>query len=156
MKVLCVERDKARLKQMRKEARELVPDAQITVCRDPFKAEAVAKAKGCDVLLDPFKAEAVAKAKGCDVLLTDTLFDGRSLDGVMLAERIRLVNPRVNIIFITEHEDSLAAYNAWKLGASAFLLRPYEKQRLGKGIGRPALCVGMSAPVCNYIKHAAI
>ena len=138
MKVLCVERDKARLKQMRKEARELVPDAQITVCRDPFKAEAV------------------AKAKGCDVLLTGTLFDGRSLDGVMLAERIRLVNPRVNIIFITEHEDSLAAYNAWKLGASAFLLRPYEKQRLGKGIGRPALCVGMSAPVCNYIKHAAI
>ena len=138
MKVLCVERDKARLRQMRKEARELVPDAQITVCRDPFKAEAV------------------AKAKGCDVLLTDTLFDGRSLDGVMLAEQIRLVNPRVNIIFITDHEDSLAAYNAWKLGASAFLLRPYEKQRLGKGIGRPALCVGMSAPVCNYIKHAAI
>ena len=138
MKVLCVERDKARLRQMRKEARELVPDAQITVCRDPFKAEAV------------------AKAKGCDVLLTNTVFDGRSLDGVMLAERIRLVNPRVNIIFITEHEDSLAAYNAWKLGASAFLLRPYEKQRLGKGIGRPALCVGMSAPVCNYIKHAAI
>ena len=138
MKVLCVERDKARLRQMRKEARELVPDAQITVCRDPFKAEAV------------------AKAKGCDVLLTDTIFDGRSLDGVMLAEQIRLVNPRVNIIFITDHEDSLAAYNAWKLGASAFLLRPYEKQRLGKGIGRPALCVGMSAPVCNYIKHAAI
>ena len=138
MKVLCVERDKARLRQMRKEARELVPDAHITVCRDPFKAEAM------------------AKAKGCDVLLTDTIFDGRSLDGVMLAEQIRLVNPRVNIIFITEHEDSLAAYNAWKLGASAFLLRPYEKQRLGKGIGRPALCVGMSAPVCNYIKHAAI
>ena len=138
MKVLCVERDKARLRQMREEARELVPGAHITVCRDPFRAEAV------------------AKAKGCDVLLTDTIFDGRSLDGVMLAERIRLVNPRVNIIFITEHEDSLAAYNAWKLGASAFLLRPYEKQRLGKGIGRPALCVGMSAPVCNYIKHAAI
>ena len=138
MKILCVERDKARLRQMREEARELVPGANITVCRDPFRGEAV------------------AKAKGCDVLLTDTIFDGRSLDGVMLAEQIRLVNPRVNIIFITDHEDSLAAYNAWKLGASAFLLRPYEKQRLGKGIGRPALCVGMSAPVCNYIKHAAI
>ena len=119
MKVLCVERDKAKLRQMRKEARELVPDAQITVCRDPFKAEAV------------------AKAKGCDVLLTDTFFDGRSLDGVMLAEQIRLVNPRVNIIFITDHEDSLAAYNAWKLGASAFLLRPYEKQRLARALADP-------------------
>ena len=126
MKVLCVERDKARLRQMWEEARELVPDAQITVCRDPFKAEAV------------------AKAKGCDVLLTGTPFDGRSLDGVMLAEQIRLVNPRVNIIFITEHEDSLAAYNAWKLGASAFLLRPYEKQRLARAVADPRF-----AAVCN-------
>ena len=119
MKVLCVERDKARLKQMRKEARELVPDAQITVCRDPFKAEAV------------------AKAKGCDVLLTGTLFDGRSLDGVMLAEQIRLVNPRVNIIFITDHADKAAALDAWKLGASAFFQRPYEKQRLAKALADP-------------------
>ena len=119
MKVLCVEQDRAKLRKMRNDAGELIPGAHITACRDPFKAEAV------------------AKAKGCDVLLTDTLFDGRSLDGVMLAERIRLVNPNVNIIFITEHEDSLAAYNAWKLGASAFLLRPYEKQRLARAFADP-------------------
>ena len=119
MKVLCVERDKAGLRQMRKEARELVPGAHITVCRDPFKAEAM------------------AKAKGCDVLLTDTFFDGRSLDGVMLAERIQRVNPRVNIIFITDHADTSAAYDAWQIGASAFLLRPYEKQRLAKVLANP-------------------
>lgn len=120
MEVLCVEQVKARLRQMWEEARELVPDSHITVCRDPFKAEAV------------------AKAKGCDVLLTDTLFDRFSLDGVMLAERIRLVNPRVNIIiFITDHEDSLAAYDAWELGANAFLLRPYEKQRLARALADP-------------------
>ena len=41
MKVLCVERDKARLKQMRKEARELVPGAHITVCRDPSARRAL-------------------------------------------------------------------------------------------------------------------
>ena len=119
MKVLCVEQDRAKLRQMRNDAGELIPGAHITVCRDPFRAEAV------------------AKAKGCDVLLTDTIFDGRSLDGVMLAEQIRLVNPRVNIIFITDHEDSLAAYDAWKLGASAFLLRPYEKQRLARAFADP-------------------
>ena len=123
MKILCVERDKARLRQMREEARELVPGAHITVCHDPFRAEAV------------------AKAKGCDVLLTDTIFDGRSLDGVMLAEQIRLVNPRVNIIFITDYEDSLAAYDAWKLGASAFLLRPYEKQRLARAFADPRFAI---------------
>ena len=119
MKVLCVEQDRAKLRKMRNDAGELIPGAHITACRDPFKAEAV------------------AKAKGCNVLLTDTLFDGRSLDGIMLAERIRLVNPCVNIIFITEHEDSLAAYNAWTLGASAFLLRPYEKQRLARAFADP-------------------
>ena len=119
MKVLCVERDKARLRQMWEEARELVPDAQITVCRDPCKAETV------------------AKAKGCDVLLTDTVFDGSNWDGVMLAERIQRVNPRVNIIFITDHADTSAAYGAWQIGASAFLLRSYEKRRLAKALANP-------------------
>ena len=119
MNVLCVDQDRTKLRQMKRDAKEIVPGARITVYRDPCKAETV------------------AKAKGCDVLLTDTFFDGRSLDGVMLAEQIRLVNPRVNIIFITDHEDSLAAYDAWKLGASAFLLRPYEKQRLARAFADP-------------------
>ena len=119
MKVLCVEQDRAKLRQMRNDAGELIPGAHITACRDPFKAEAV------------------AKAKGCDVLLTDTFFDGRSLDGVMLAEQIRLVNPRVNIIFITDYEDTSAAYGAWQIGASAFLLRSYEKRRLARAFADP-------------------
>ena len=119
MNVLCVERDRAKLRQMRKEAREIVPGARITSCRDPCKAEAV------------------AKVKGCDMLLTATVFDGLGLDGIMLAEQIRLVNPRVNIIFITDHADSLAALDAWKIGASAFLQRPYEKQRLARAFADP-------------------
>ena len=66
------------------------------------------------------------------MLLTGILFDGLSLDGTMLAEQIRRVNPRVNIIFVTDHADTSAAYDAWRLGASAFLMRPYEKQRLAR------------------------
>ena len=104
---------------MKRDAKQIVPDARITVCRDPFKAETV------------------AKAKGCDVLLTNTVFDGRNWDGVMLAERIQRVNPRVNIIFITDHADTSAAYGAWQIGASAFLLRSYEKRRLAKALANP-------------------
>ena len=104
---------------MKRDAKEIVPGARITVCRDPCKAETV------------------AKAKGCDVLLTDTVFDGRNWDGVMLAERIQRVNPRVNIIFITDHADTTAANDAWQIGASAFLLRPYEKERLAKALADP-------------------
>lgn len=119
MNVLCVDQDRTKLRQMKRDAKEIVPGARITVCRDPCKAETV------------------AKAKGCDVLLTDTVFDGRNWDGVMLAERIQRVNPRVNIIFIADRADTSAAYGAWQIGASAFLLRPYEKQRLAKALANP-------------------
>ena len=119
MNVLCVDQDRTKLRQMKRGAKEIVPDARITVCRDPCKAETV------------------AKAKGCDVLLTNTVFDGRNWDGVMLAERIQRVNPRVNIIFITDHADTSAAYGAWQIGASAFLLRSYEKRRLAKALANP-------------------
>ena len=114
MNVLCVEQDRAKLRQMRNDVRELVPDACIIVCRDPCKAGAI------------------AKAKGCDILLTGTAFNGHGMDGIMLAEQIRLMNPLVNIIFIADHADSYMACDAWKIRASAFLLRPYEKQRLAK------------------------
>jgi len=119
MNVLCVDQDRTKLRQLKRDAKEIVPGARITVCRDPCKAETV------------------AKAKGCDVLLTDTVFDGRNWDGVMLAERIQRVNPRVNIIFIADRADTSAAYGAWQIGASAFLLRPYEKQRLAKALANP-------------------
>ena len=119
MNVLCVDQDRTKLRQMKRDAKEIVPGARITVCRDPCKAETV------------------AKAKGCDVLLTDTVFDGLNWDGVMLAERIQRVNPRVNIIFIADHADTAAAYDPWQIGASVFLLPPYEKQRLVKALANP-------------------
>jgi len=119
MNVLCVDQDRTKLRQLKRDAKEIVPGVRITVCRDPCKAETV------------------AKAKGCDVLLTDTVFDGRNWDGVMLAERIQRVNPRANIIFIADRADTFAAYDAWQIGASAFLLRPYEKQRLAKALADP-------------------
>ena len=119
MNVPCADQDRTKLRQMKRDAKEIVPGAHITVCRDPHKAVAM------------------AKVKGCDVLLTDTVFDGFSMDGVMLAEQIQRVNPHVNIIFLTDHADTSAAYGAWQIGASAFLLRPYEKQRLARAFADP-------------------
>ena len=119
MNVLCVDQDRTKLRQMKRDAKEIVPDARIAACRDPSRAERL------------------AREKGCDVLLTNTVFDGSNWDGVMLAERIRRENPRVNIIFIADRADTTAAYDAWQIGASAFLLRPYEKQRLAKALADP-------------------
>ena len=119
MNVLCVDQDRTKLRQMKRDAKEIVPDACIAACRDPSRAERL------------------AREKGCDVLLTNTVFDGRNWDGVMLVERIQRVTPRVNIIFITDHTDTSAAYGAWQIGASAFLLRSYEKRRLAKALANP-------------------
>ena len=119
MNILCVDRDRAQLKRMKQEVREIVPDARIAACRDPSRAERL------------------AREKGCDVLLTNTLFAGYTRDGMILARKIQSVCPRANIIFIADRADTTAAYDAWQIGASAFLLRPYEKQRLAKALADP-------------------
>ena len=119
MNILCVDRDRAQLKRMKQEVREIVPDARIAACREPSRAERL------------------AREKGCDVLLTNTVFDGSNWDGMILARKIQSVCPRANIIFIADRADTSAAYGAWQIGAGAFLLRPYEKQRLAKALANP-------------------
>ena len=119
MNILCVEEDRTKLGQLERDVREFVPGAHITVCRNPYEAEAA------------------AKAEGCDVLVTGVFFKGNGMDGTMLAEQIQRVNPRVNIIFVTDYADTSAAYSAWELGACAFLLRPYEKERLARAFADP-------------------
>ena len=104
---------------MKRDAKEIVPDARIAACRDPSRAERL------------------AREKGCDVLLTDTVFNGSNWDGMILARKIQSVCPRANIIFIADRADTTAAYDAWQIGANAFLLRPYEKQRLAKALADP-------------------
>ena len=119
MNVLCVDQDRTKLRQLKRDAKEIVPDARIAACRDPSRAERL------------------AREKGCDVLLTNTLFAGYTRDGMILARKIQSVCPRVNIIFVADRADTTAAYDAWQIGASAFLLRPYEKQRLAKALADP-------------------
>ena len=119
MNVLCVDQDRTKLRQMKRDAKEIVPDARIAACRDPSRAERL------------------AREKGCDVLLTNTVFDGSNWDGVMLARKIQSVCPRANIIFIADRADATAAYGAWQIGASAFLLRSYEKRRLARAFADP-------------------
>ena len=119
MNVLCVDQDRTKLRQMKRDAKEIVPEARIAACRDPSRAERL------------------AREKGCDVLLTNTLFAGYTRDGMILARKIQSVCPRANIIFIADRADATAAYGAWQIGASAFLLRSYEKRRLAKALANP-------------------
>ena len=78
----------------------------------------------------PDQALAFAETEGCDVLLTDTDLARAHTDGFMLAERIQAINPRVNIIFITEQADGKYACAAYRLHASGYLTKPFDPEDL--------------------------
>src|SRR5262245_55359797 len=69
-----------------------------------------------------------------DVLLLDVVLPGVS--GLELFERIRRIDPRVPVIFITASGESETAIEAMKLGALDFLLKPLDVTRVRELIGQ--------------------
>lgn len=114
MKVLCVERDIFQLGSMKREVKRIVPDARVTACRSPGKAKEL------------------AGTEGCDVLLTGIDMGGGKTEGIRLAQKIKEINPRVNIIFVTicgewEHAEAI-----FRLRASGYVRKPYEPSQLAE------------------------
>ena len=118
MNILCVDGDFLQLTKLRRDIRRIVPDAHIVCCRSPDKA---------------IKR---AKEKSCDVLITATRFANLRLDGFSLAEEIMVVNPRADVILLSEQESYMEAYMAFQIFASDFIVRPYEKERLAKAFSK--------------------
>ena len=114
MKVLCVERDIFQLGHMKREVKRIVPDARVTACRSPGKA-----------------AELV-KAEGCDVLLTGIDMGGGKTEGIQLAQKIKEINPRVNIIFVTVCGEWEHAEAIFRLRVSGYVRKPYEPSQLAE------------------------
>ena len=62
-----------------------------------------------------------AERFGCDVLLCE--INPPRLDGLFLAEKIKCLNPRVNIIFVTVCSESEHAKSVMKLKPSGYLTK---------------------------------
>ena len=103
MKIIHVDANRFAENTMREQISQIVPDAELHCFNHPDTALAF------------------AKAEGCDVLLTDTVFDGFSLDGTMLAEQVQRVNPNVNIIFVTVYDENEVARETSGLTISGFI-----------------------------------
>ena len=114
MNILCVDGDFLQLTKLRRDIRRIVPNAHIVCCRNPDKA---------------MKR---AKEKSCDILITGTGFAGFRRDGFSLAEEIMALNPQTDVILISEQESYVEAYRAYRVFASDFIVRPYEKCRLAE------------------------
>ena len=112
--IICLDSNPKALRRLVQQTKRLVPDAAVYGYQDP------------DEVITRTAHE------GCDVLLTDTDLGRANTDGFILAEKIQKLNPFVNIIFLTEHADGKYGYEAYKLRASGYLIKPYSLESLAE------------------------
>ena len=88
-----------------------------------LKDNAVRAFPNADVQAFPLEEQAFAYAKsaGCDVLLSE--INPPRLEGLRLAERIKEINPKVNIIFVTVCSESEHAKEVLRLKPSGYLTK---------------------------------
>lgn len=103
MTILCVDNTPIMLQSLKENAETAFPYADIQT----FSAEELA--------LD------YAKKAGCDVLLCE--INPPRLEGLFLAEEIKRINKKVNIIFVTVCSEGECAKEVMKLKPSGYLTK---------------------------------
>ena len=81
MRILCVDDEPLMLKMLEMSVREAKPEADVTAYEDQD-----------DLFAD-------AEENGCDIAFLDIYM--RGMNGVELAKRLKEINPKMNIIFVT-------------------------------------------------------
>ena len=110
MTIVCVDDHPVMLKGLLTSISQLLPDAFV---------EAFANAED---------AMGFAKEKGCDVLISEIELAG--VDGLALAQRMKDLNPRVNIIFLTVCDEKEHAKEVMQIKPSGYLVKPAQKEQL--------------------------
>ena len=110
MTIVCVDDHPVMLKGLLKSIPQLLPDAVV---------EAFANAED---------AMSFAREKGCDVLISEIELAG--VDGLALAQRMKDLNPRVNIIFLTVCDEKEHAKEVMQIKPSGYLVKPAQREQL--------------------------
>lgn len=110
MKIICLDDHPTMLDCLVRELNIIVPDAEINAFRDSETALEFAEANGCDVLF-------------CEIDLYGN-------DGVVLAEMVKELYPRVNIIFTTVCEEAERAKEVFRLHPSGYITKPFNREQL--------------------------
>ena len=103
MTVICLDNTPIMLQSLRDNAETAFPDADIQTFLAAEAALDYAEEKGCDVLL-------------CEI-------NPPRLEGLFLAEKIKNINPKVNIIFVTVCSESEHAKAVMRLKPSGYLTK---------------------------------
>lgn len=103
MTILCVDNTPIMLQSLEENATKAFPSANIQAFSAAESALKYAEQNGCDVLL-------------CEI-------NPPRLDGLFLAEKIKKINPKVNIIFVTVCSESEHAKTVMSLKPSGYLTK---------------------------------
>ena len=71
---------------------------------------------------------ATNEAVGCDILVCEIELSG--VDGLTLAKSIKMLNPKVNIIFHTVCDEKEHAREVLKIKPSGYLVKPANNEQL--------------------------
>lgn len=108
MIIRCCDDEELMLQMLEMAVREAKPDAEIWSYDDQ------------DDLLED------AKEEGCDIAFLDIHM--RGMNGVELAKRLKEINPRMNIIFVTGFSEYTG--DAMKMHASGYIMKPVTKEKV--------------------------
>ena len=110
MTIVCVDDHPIMLKGLSKNIRQLLPDAIVGSFANAEDAIEFAKENGCDVLISEIELSGV--------------------DGVTLAQRIKNLNSKVNIIFLTVCDEKEHAKEVMRIKPSGYLVKPAKIEQL--------------------------
>ena len=110
MTVVCVDDHPVMLKGLSKSVEQILPDATIGAFANAENALRFAEEKGCDVLVSEIELSGV--------------------DGLTLAKKIKKLNSRVNIIFLTVCDEREHAKEVMKIKPSGYLVKPAKAEQL--------------------------
>ena len=103
MNIICVDNTPIMLQSLRENATAAFPNANVQTFRAEDSALRYAQENGCDILL-------------CEI-------NPPRLEGLFLAENIKKINPKVNIIFVNVCSENEHAKEVMRLKPSGYLTK---------------------------------
>ena len=110
MTIVCVDDHPIMLKGLSQSIAEILPDASVS---------AFGRAD---------EALGFVQKNGCDVLISEIELSGDS--GLLLAKKIKNINPKVNIIFLTVCDEKEHAKEVFDIRPSGYLVKPAKQEQL--------------------------
>ena len=110
MTIVCVDDHPIMLKGLSKSIEEILPDASIS---------AFGRAD---------EALGFAQENGCDVLISEIELSGDN--GLLLAKKIKNINPKVNIKFLMVCDEKEHAKEVFDIRPSGYLVKPAKQEQL--------------------------